>query len=165
MDAMQLRIDASRPDILRQDFDRFKRSADEAERQQQARDRQILQLESILTTVGGQGRDEELATKKVAHAHAERRRDELRRRAEPLDLLLGRLDTRRQALTRRLQAPLQKHLERYLQLLFPAGRLTVNENLTPGPLTRPCGGAMEMGEFNTLSFGAREQMGLISRLA
>ena len=165
MEAMQLRIDASRPDILRQDFDRFKRSADEAERQHQARDRQILQLESILTTVGGQGRDEELATKKVALAHAERRRDELRRRAEALDLLLGRLDTRRQALTRRLQAPLQKHLDRYLQLLFPAGRLTVNENLTPGPLTRPRAGAMEMGEYNTLSFGAREQMGVISRLA
>lgn len=165
MDAMQLRIDAARPDILRQDFDRFKRSADEAERHHQARDRQILQLESILTTVGGQGRDEELATKKVALANAERRRDELRRRAEALDLLLGRLDTRRQALTRRLQAPLQKHLDRYLQLLFPAGRLSVNENLTPGPLTRPRAGAMEMGEFNTLSFGAREQMGVISRLA
>ena len=50
-------------------------------------------------------------------------------------------------------------------MLFPAGRLTVNENLTPGPLTRPRAGAMEMGEFNTLSFGAREQMGVISRLA
>ena len=165
MEAMQVRIDASRPDILRQDADRFKRSADEAERQHQARDRQILQLESILTTVGGQGRDEELAIKNMALAHAERRRDELRRRAEALDLLLGRLDTRRQALTRRLQAPLQKHLDRYLQLLFPSGRLAVNEDLTPGPLTRPRAGVVEMGEFGTLSFGAREQMGVISRLA
>ena len=165
LEAMQARIDAARPDILHQDADRFKRSADEAERQHQARDRQILQLESVLSTVGGQGRDEELATKQVALHHAERRRDELRRRAEALDLLLGRLDTRRQALTRRLQAPLQKHIDRYLQLLFPAGRLTVNENLTPGPLIRPRAGGLEMGEFGTLSFGAREQMGVISRLA
>ncbi len=165
MDAMQLQIDASRPDILRQDVDRFKRSADEAERQHQARDRQMLQLESILATVGGQGRDEELATKQVALAHAERRQAELRRRADALDLLLGRLDSRRQALTRRLQAPLQKHLDRYLQLLFPAGQLTVNDNLTPGPLTRPRADGAEMAAFNTLSFGAREQMGVISRLA
>ena len=41
----------------------------------------------------------------------------------------------------------------------------MNENLTPGPLTRPRAGAMEMGAFTTRRFGARQQMGVIRRLA
>ena len=89
----------------------------------------------------------------------------MRRRAEALDHLLQKLEQRRQALTRRLQAPLQKHLDRYLQLLFPLGRLAVDENLVPGALTRPGPRGPEAGDFETLSFGAREQMGVISRLA
>jgi hypothetical protein len=64
-----------------------------------------------------------------------------------------------------LQAPLQKHLNHYLQLLFPQARLEIDENLSPGPLTRSSGNGHETGEFEALSFGAREQMGVICRLA
>ena len=72
---------------------------------------------------------------------------------------------KRRALTRRLQAPLQKHLNRYLQLLFPQASLEIDENLSPGPLTRIGASGSESSAFDNLSFGAREQMGLISRLA
>src|SRR5690606_20659935 len=52
-----------------------------------------------------------------------------------------------------------------LQLLFPQGRLAVDENLIPHQLSRPSGQAQEIGNLDALSFGAREQMGLFSRLA
>ena len=82
-----------------------------------------------------------------------------------LDHLLGLLKDKRGALTRKLQAPLQKHLNHYLQLLFPAAHLEIDENLSPGPLTRNGPAGPESGVFEALSFGAREQMGVISRLA
>lgn len=159
------RIASARPDILAQDVERLKRSADEAERVHQKRDREIFGLEATLAADGAEGLEEELSRRQSEHAAAQRRLDELRRRAEALAFLLQKLELRRQALTRRLQAPLQKHLNRYLQLLFPAGSLQVQEDLVPGALTRPGPSGPEAGDFETLSFGAREQMGVISRLA
>ena len=82
-----------------------------------------------------------------------------------LNHLLTLLRAKRRSLTLRLQAPLQKHLNRYLQLLFPQASLEIDENLSPGPLTRNGSQGPETGDFETLSFGAREQMGVISRLA
>lgn len=60
---------------------------------------------------------------------------------------------------------MQKHLNHYLQLLFPEASLNVDENLIPEVLVRQGHGGEERGQFNELSFGAREQMALISRLA
>ena len=68
-------------------------------------------------------------------------------------------------MTRKLQAPLQKHLNHYLQLLFPQAHLAIDETLSPGPLTRNGPAGPESAAFDALSFGAREQMGVISRLA
>ena len=68
-------------------------------------------------------------------------------------------------MSRKLQAPLQKHLNHYLQLLFPQAHLAIDENLSPGPLTRSGPTGPESGAFDALSFGSREQMGVISRLA
>ena len=56
---------------------------------------------------------------------------------------------------------MQKHLDHYLSLLFPQATLEVDEHLRPGTFTR----GTELGQIAELSFGAREQMGLISRLA
>ncbi|MDP1534239.1 MAG: GTP-binding protein, partial [Rubrivivax sp.] len=143
----------------------LRRSADAADNEQRARDRQIVQLEATLAAAGAQGLDETLASAQGALAQAQRRRDELQRRADGLDLLETKLEAGRQALTRRLQAPLQQHLDRYLQLLLPGSRLAVEEDLAPGALTRPGAAGAAASPFDTLSFGAQEQMGVISRLA
>src|SRR5690606_20880618 len=71
---------------------------------------------------------------------------------------------KRQALTQRLQAPLQKHLQHYLALLFPGAHLEVDERLMPSRLSRPGQEGLESGELRQFSFGAREQLSLISRL-
>ena len=156
---------AARPDILRQDVQRFGRSADEAEQQQRARERDILQLETTLAGAGADGLEETLERERSTLARAQRRAAELQARAEALQFLLQRLEARRQALTQRLQAPLQQRLAHYLPLLFPAASLAVDERLVPGALSRPGARGPEAAAFETLSFGAREQMGVIVRLA
>ncbi len=206
--ARRRQIDAARPDILCQDIERYTLSADALEKQAQERDRELGELHGRLDALGASGLEERRAELLSDLDAAGRRRDELRRRAAALDLLLGCLRSKRSALTRRIQAPLQRHLNHYLQLLFPQASLIVDENLMPQRLVRPGSlgpvwpGGVDVREaaaladpaggqdaassadpthgpdgapmpdptgfhedFETLSFGAREQMGLISRLA
>jgi len=164
MATMRQQIGAANPDFLRQDIERFGKSAAQLEKRFHERRDEIMRIEIELQSAGAQGQEEQRAEWLRDFAQAQRRSLELRRRAQALDLLLQRLREKRQALTRRLQAPLQRHLNRYLQLLFPQATLEIDENLSPGPLTRPGQGG-ESGAFDTLSFGAREQMSIISRLA
>lgn len=163
--ARQQQIDAAHPDVLQQDVDRHTRSADAMERAAGERKQSITRLEARLETLGAQGLEEERNTRQQEVESNERRRDELTRRTAALDLLRGLLKNKRQALTRQLQAPLQKHLDHYLKLLFPHASLTVDEHLTPQMLTRQQSVVAEDGAVESLSYGTREQMGLISRLA
>ncbi|MDZ7785493.1 MAG: AAA family ATPase [Halioglobus sp.] len=157
----QAQIDAAQPELLQQDLERFSRSAEILEREHRERELDIKGLQSTLQSQGAEGLEEKRDALAAELAHAERRCEELQRRAEALDLLLELLQERRQELTRRLQAPLQKHLDRYLGILFPDARLDINEQLIPQHFSRNG----EYGEFDDLSHGAREQLGLISRLA
>lgn len=165
INARQQQIEAAQPEVLQQDVDRHTRSADAMERAAIERKQAIDRLESKLETLGAQGLDEKRDTLQQEVEASERRRDELARHTAALDLLLSLLKDKRQALTRQLQAPLQKHLDRYLKLLFPHASLTVDENLTPQMLTRQPTAGNENGDVGSLSYGTREQMGLISRLA
>ncbi len=158
-------VDTVRPEILAQDVERFKRSADQSERAFSERQTRIALLQGKLEEAGAQGLEEERAELAASLEAAERRRDELKLRAEALDLLLSLLEAKRRDLTKRLQAPLQKHVNRYLRLLFPQASLEIGEDLMPGSLTRPGLQGTETGPVGDLSFGAREQMGVISRLA
>lgn len=161
----QQQIENARPDILEQDILRLTNSAKALEEAASQRNLEIARLQSSLEALGAQGLDEELATLEQELGAAHRRQSELVRRAEALELLLSLLKTKRHALTQRLQAPLQRHLNRYLQLLFPQAQLSVDDQLIPTQLVRMVNGVAEYGEVDALSFGAREQMGLISRLA
>lgn len=165
INARQQRIDAAQPEALQQDVERHTRSAEAMERAAIERQQAIVRLEGKLETLGAHGLDEKRAALQQEVEASERRRDELGRRTAALDLLLSLLKDKRQALTRQLQAPLQKHLDHYLKLLFPHASLTVDENLMPQMLTRQPTAVVENGDVENLSYGTREQMGLISRLA
>lgn len=165
LEQRQHQIDAANPELLAQDVARFTQAADAMQRHAQERDAEITQLRIRLETLGANGLEER---RDEAHRQLEaqqRRREQLERRAAALDLLLKLLKEQRQEVTVRLQAPLQKHLNRYLKLLFPGAELTVDEALKPERLIRTDAGQEERGDLEALSFGAREQMGLISRLA
>ena len=165
LEALRKQVSEARPEILRQDIERFRKSAEQHEKAFSERRDTLLRLEVELQAAGAQGLEERRAELARDLAQAQRRAQELRRRAKALDHLLQLLRDKRRVLTSKLQAPLQKHLNRYLQLLFPQASLEIDENLSPGPLTRRGAGGSESGAFEALSFGAREQMGVISRLA
>lgn len=158
-------IEQAKPDVLQQDVERFTKSADAAEEQEDARDRELIQIQARLETAGAEGLEEQSAELEIELDRAACRKRELERRAKALNLLHTRLTEHRLELTRQLQAPLQRHLNHYLQLLFPEASLKVDENLIPEILVRQGNGGEERGKFEELSFGAREQMALISRLA
>lgn len=165
IEALTRQLAEANAEILKQDVERFRLSAEQLEKCFNERRDQLMRLEVELQTAGTRGLEERRAELTRDLAQIQRRVEELRRRADALDHLLKLLRDKRRALTQRLQAPLQKHLNRYLQLLFPGACLDIDENLSPGPLTRNGSNGTELGDFDDLSFGAREQMGIISRLA
>lgn len=158
-------IDAANPDALSQDIERHMRAADSLYQQAQKRESEIRELQIRLEELGARGLEEQYDAVCQEHERLERRHAELKQQAEALDLLLDLLREQRQTVTRRLQAPLQKHLRRYLRLLFPGAELTVDEDLKPETLIREGVSGEEHSDLEALSFGAREQMGLITRLA
>lgn len=165
LDLRRRQIEAANPDILGQDVERFSGTANALEDEARRRALELAGLQSKLEALGAGGLEERRAELAQQFEYAGRRRGELEQRAAALQLLLDLLHAKRQALTRRIQAPLQRHLDHYLQLLFPQARLNVNEDLLPEQLVRAVDGHEEHGDFGALSFGAREQMSLISRLA
>lgn len=159
------RIDAAQPEALQRDVTRFRQSADLALARHRERHEQLIRLESTLQAEGTQGLAEHRADLQARLTQVQRRLAEYQLRAEALTLLQQRLQAHRQALTARLQAPLQTHLQRYLRLVFPQARLELDEHLHPRLLARGQPGTEEHADVHALSFGAREQLGIISRLA
>jgi hypothetical protein len=171
-DAARLRADAlarqvaqARPDILEQDIERLRRSAEQHEKRHSERRDRLVRLEVELQAAGAQALEERHAELSRDLAQAQRQALELGRQARALDYLLGLLRERRNALTRQLQAPLRRCLQRYVELLFPQAQVDIDEDLMLGPLTRTGPDGARVSPFDGLSFGAREQMGLIGRLA
>ncbi|SFO55163.1 DNA repair exonuclease SbcCD ATPase subunit [Variovorax sp. OK605] len=151
--------------VLAQDVERLERSARQAESAHGQRANEITRLEVELETKGALGQEETASEKQRELEHAARRCTELDRRAKALDHLLKLLREKRSALARRLRAPLQKHLDHYLQILFPGAQVEVGDDLSPGRITRQGVRGVQSGAFEELSVGAREQMGVVARLA
>jgi chromosome segregation ATPase len=150
-----------RPELVEQDVLRYEKSAAIEREAQHKRHGDILQLQGKLDQAGAQGLGERLSEADAACERLERRRDELARRAAALDLLLKLLTDQRAAATQRLQAPLARRLNHYLALLFPEADLRLDEALLPTALRR--GGGEDM--LAALSFGTREQLGILARFA
>jgi chromosome segregation ATPase len=157
----QAEIDAAQPDVLADDVERLTRSAQAQEDAANERIRGIDRLQAQLQALGAQGLEDQRNELAQQVERLERRHDELARRARALDLLRSRLGAAHQALTLKLQAPLQKHIDHYLQRLFPGAGIDIDENLSPTVLAR----SGQRGDIKDLSYGAREQLGLVSRLA
>ncbi|MFU2022632.1 ATP-binding protein, partial [Bordetella avium] len=152
---------AHRPELLKQDAERYARSAELARQAQQERHARLLSLQGKLEQAGAQAVGERLAETEAAWQRAGRLRADYERRAAALDLLWRLLGEQRDTATRRLLRPLSERLAHYLALLFPGADLSLDEQLQPLALVR--GGTHDALE--ALSFGTREQLGLLARLA
>lgn len=162
IEQLKERIAEANPALLAQDIQRFSQSAESLESEARERGRQIDRLQTLLEQAGATGLAETLEDARQTAHQAKMRRVELERRANALALLLEELCGARQRLTQKLQAPLQKHLNHYLTLLFPGAQLSVDDQLRPSLLDRS---DHDQAPMEALSYGAQEQMGLISRLA
>ena len=151
--------------VLQQDVERFEQSARQLESAHAQRASEIIRLEADLEAKGALGQEELAANKQRELDQIARRCTELERRAKALSHLSKLLIEKRCALARRLRAPLQRHLNHYLQILFPGSSIEVGEDLSPGRITRVGTHGAETGDFEELSVGAREQMGIVARLA
>jgi len=155
-------LNAAQPALIEQDAQRFEQSAALRRDEQHRRHAELLQLQGKLEQAQAHGLGEQLA-----HAHAEaqrltRRRDEFFSRAQALDLLWTFLGERRDDATRRLLEPLAQRLRHYAGLLFPGSMWKLDDALMPTGMLR---GSESVEALDALSFGTREQLGLLARFA
>lgn len=151
--------------VLEQDVNRLLSSTQQAEQNYQQRLQQISALDAELQTRGALGQEEELATLQHEFGLVQRRATEFERRVKALNLLLELLRSKRQELALKLQAPLQKHLQHYLAILWPGTEVELAEDLSIEKIQRVSTTGAEVGNYEEFSIGAREQMGVVARLA
>lgn len=157
----QAALAGHRPELVEQDVQRYEKSAAIEREAQHKRHGEILQLQGKLDQAGAQGLGERLSEAEAACERLERRRDDFARRAAALELLQKLLADKRAAATQRLQAPLARRLNYYLALLFPEADLRLDDALLPAALRRAGG----EDQLSALSFGTREQLGILARFA
>jgi len=165
INTLEAQIAQVRPDILEQDVTRYRSSADQLQRAYQQRHETLLRLETELHTVGAHGLDARAADQALRLGQARRHAEELARRARAWDHLLRVLHEKERAATQTLQAPLQAALRHYLDLLFPDAELSLTTQLVPDALRRTDSNGQRLEWLDALSHGAREQLGIIGRLA
>ncbi|MFN4262531.1 MAG: AAA family ATPase [Thioalkalivibrionaceae bacterium] len=155
-------ISEARPDALELDLERLEAAAREAESAYHAAARERAELETALRLLGAEGLDERYAAEQVEMQALARRVAQIEKRVNALNRLRELLIDARSRLQDRLRAPLRARLEHYLRLLFPGARVSIDEQLLPSVLKRD---GDDGAIIDDLSFGAREQLGLIGRLA
>lgn len=160
---LQAQAAALDADQLRLDVERLHASANaEHKRFESARDR-ITQVRAEIQHVGADGLEEQRDQLRVQQASLNLRFDQFKRQVEVLTHLLDILERRRAAVHQRLLAPLQTRIDHYLRLLFPDQQLIMDASLLPDGLVTQDG--RNAGEYGEQSFGTREQLGLVCRLA
>lgn len=164
-DELRQRLDAVRLPLLEQDVQRLRTSAEQVHGAHVQRATAMASLEAVLSHQGALGLEELQAERAQQRTRAQRRVQEFRLRAAALDHLLQRLRFHRNALAQRLRAPLQARMQHYLEIVFPGVQIEIADDLSPGRITRLGAQGPESGSFAEFSVGAREQIGIMARLA
>ncbi|MFM0717316.1 AAA family ATPase [Paraburkholderia strydomiana] len=154
-------LEAARLDDPAAEAKRYHASAELARSEQHERQVRIAHLRSQLETVGASGLGERLAALDARVEQATRRKDELGLRASALSLLDEVLVDERDAAVAQLRAPLTERLGHYLKRIFPQSTIELGDDLSPATLDRHG----RADTLDALSFGTREQLGILTRLA
>lgn len=161
---VQAALQAQQPELIEQDAQRFEQSARLLRDEQQRRHAELLQLQGKLEQAQAHGLGEQLLQSQAEAQRLARRRDEFTTRAQALDLLWQLLGERRATATQRLLEPLAQRLQHYVGLLFPGARWRLDDALMPAAVLRGAGSEAQEA-LDTLSFGTREQLGVLARFA
>jgi hypothetical protein len=133
-----------------------------AREQCEEQDHELIALRTKLALVGDKGLAEALAEAQRVAFEAQDALDRLLRRAAAAKLLYETLRAEREAMRRAYVAPLREGIERLGRHVFgPTLRVEVDDNLRVVNRTVD-GVTVSLGQLST---GAREQMGLLVRLA
>lgn len=162
LDAELLALDL---ETIARDIARFEASAKAAETERQTLREAVIRMETSLVADGAEGLEEQHSVTLRDLGHAERRVAEFSRRAAALDLILGLMREKRTELARRILAPLQDRLDRYLRMALPGLAVELDETLAPAIIQRATAGGASGGTLDEYSVGAREQLGILLRLA
>lgn len=160
---LQAQAAALDADQLKLDVDRLDASAKAERRRFESARERMTQLRAEIQHLGADGLEEQRDQLRVQHAALAQRVDQFKRQVDVLTHLLGILERRRAAVQQRLLAPLQTRVDHYLRLIFPDQQLVMDAGLLPGGLVTQ--GGRNAGDYEEQSFGTREQLGLVCRLA
>lgn len=161
LEGRERELEAARLDDPAAEAKRYRASAELARNELHERQLRIAQLRSQLETVGASGLGERLATVNASVEQATRRKEELSLRASALSLLDEVLVDERDAAVAQLRAPLTERLGHYLKRIFPQSTIALGDDLSPATLDR----YGRADTLDALSFGTREQLGILTRLA
>lgn len=160
--AAERSLGAADPESAKKILDTSESALKRAREQCEEQDRTLLTLKTRLDLVGDKGLAEALAEQQRVAFEAKDALERVSRRATAAKLLHDTLATEREAMRRAYVAPLREGIERLGRHVFgPTLRVEVDENLRV--VSRTVDGVTVALE--QLSTGAREQMGLLVRLA
>ena len=162
LDATQVGYGNTDPASAKAILDTSESALKSARDQCDAQDRDLIVLRTRLDLIGDKGLAEALAGAQRVTFEASDSLDRLLRRATAAKLLYDTLRAEREAMRSAYVAPLREGIERFGRHVFgPTLRVEVDESLRV--VSRTVGGVTV--SLAQLSTGAREQMGLLVRLA
>jgi recombinational DNA repair ATPase RecF len=145
----------------REELEALKRSRDQLRREESEARQARTRAETELRAMGGEGLHDAVQQAEAEREEAAAERARVRARAEAARRLAEVLEAARQGVQQRLAAPVERKVRPYLEDLFGAARLDLDDAWAVRGLRS---GDVAQG-FDDLSGGAREQLGVVVRLA
>ena len=162
LQAAQLKLASADPETAKGILEAAKAAYTQAEAQREQQERELIELRTKLDLLGEQGLAEALDEAGRVAYETEDSLARLLRRAAAARLLFDTFKVERDATRRTYVAPLREGIERLGRLVFgPTMQIEVDENLQIVSRTMD-GITVALGQLST---GAKEQMGLLVRLA
>jgi hypothetical protein len=156
------RLEEADPDSLRPLLDNARAVTDRLEADLAARQQELAGVAARLEVVGGLGRQQQLDDARTALAAAESQASRIEARARAARLLRDTLLSHREASRRQYVEPYRAQVTRLGRIVFgPDFTVDVDNELRIVSRTR----AGTTVPFDALSSGAKEQLGIIARLA
>lgn len=143
-------------------MDRLKRALQAQNERLGDLEKNIANLEGQIQSAGGDGLGERVETLREEFALAQREAERQKVRTESLSLLKETIEACYKEQRDRLNAPLRRHLQPFLNDVFPSAELELGDGFSITGIKR---NGPEAEDFERLSAGTQEQIAVLVRLA
>lgn len=161
---LETQLETAQPELLQADYERLTKSSANLRQRLTDLNLQAADLGGLAKGKGAMGLEEQLAESEVRYSSMTRRRDEIAHRVEVISYLLTKLESRKEQARQNLLEPLQKRVDHYIKMFMPDVNISLSDDMAPDQLTTAAD-RRNRGAFTEQSFGTREQLSLICRLA